>query len=237
MKALILASGTAQRLKPLTDTIPKCLVKVNGESILDRLIRQFSRAGIKEVVITTGPFEDKIKEAVRPYSQQLNIKLVKNEIYDQTNYIYSIYRAKEELNHNILLAHGDLLFEDQILTMLMAAAQKNVVVVRKNHRPPKDFKARIKDNRVIEISTKLEGPDTHFLAPLYRFSKEDFRLWLDRIDEYVDQKNVHCYAEDALNKLLPSQIELHPVYFTDEICMEIDDFDDLEEGKKLLSSK
>lgn len=237
MKALILASGTAQRLKPLTDTIPKCLVKVNGESILDRLISQFSRAGIKEMVITTGPFEDQIKEAIRPYSQRLNIKLVKNERYDRTNYIYSIYRAKEELNYNIILAHGDLLFEDGILTMLMAAVQKNVVVVRKNHRPPKDFKARIEDDRVIEISTKIEGPDTHFLAPLYRFSKEDFRLWLDRIGEYVDRNNVHCYAEDALNELLPSQIELHPVYFEDEICMEIDDFDDLGKGKKLLSGK
>lgn len=237
MKALILASGTAQRLKPLTDTIPKCLVKVNGESILDRLISQFSRAGIKEMVITTGPFEDQIKEAIRPYSQRLNIKLVKNERYDRTNYIYSIYRAKEELNYNIILAHGDLLFEDGILTMLMAAVQKNVVVVRKNHRPPKDFKARIEDDRVIEISTKIEGPDTHFLAPLYRFSKEDFRLWLDRIGEYVDRNDVHCYAEDALNELLPSQIELHPVYFEDEICMEIDDFDDLGKGKKLLSGK
>ena len=84
---------------------------------------------------------------------------------------------------------------------------------------------------------RFQGPDSHFLAPLYRFSKEDFRLWIDRINEYVEQKNLHVYAEEALNELLPSQIELHPVYFEDETCMEINDFDDLQEGKKLLSKK
>jgi phosphoenolpyruvate phosphomutase len=238
LKALILASGTAQRLKPLTDTIPKCLVEVNGDTILDRQLSRFAQAGIEEVIITTGPFEDQIKKAVKPYAPRLDIKLVKNGIYDQTNYIYSIYKAKAGLNDDILLSHGDLVFEDRILSRLLAANRKNVVVVRKNHRPPKDFKALIKDNRVIEISTKLAGPDTHFLAPLYRFSKEDFQLWLDKISEYVDAKNVHCYAEDALNEILPSRIELHPVYLLeDEICMEIDDFEDLQECKKLLSGK
>ncbi|MCK5057871.1 MAG: phosphocholine cytidylyltransferase family protein [Candidatus Aminicenantes bacterium] len=237
MKALILASGTAQRLKPLTERIPKCLVKVNGDSILDRLLNQFSQAGIDDVVITTGPFEDKIKAAVKSYSEKLNITLVKNEIYDQTNYIYSIFRAKAELNDDILLAHGDLVFEDHVLTRLLSAKQRNVVVVRKNYRPPKDFKAQIKDNRVLKISTKIDGPDTHFLAPLYRFYKEDFQLWLDKIIEFVNKKNVHCYAEDALNELLPCHIELNPLYITGEICLEIDDFDDLKEGKKLLSAK
>ena len=237
MKALILASGTAQRLRPLTEKIPKCLVKVNGASILDRLLIQFIRAGIRETVITTGPFADKIKEAVKSYSADINITLVKNELYDKTNYIYSLYRAKTELTDDVLLVHGDLVFEDQVLTRLLSTKQRNAVIVRKDYRPAKDFKARIRDNRISKISTKIDGPDTHFLAPLYRFSKEDFRLWLLKIDEYVSRQEVHCYAEDALNELLPSQVELNPVYITDEICLEIDDFADLEQCKKLLAAK
>lgn len=237
MKALILASGTAERLKPLTCTTPKCLVKVNGESILDRLLRQFSQAGIKEVVVTTGPFAEKISEAVAPFSDRLKIVLVQNERYDRTNYIYSIYRAKAELTDDILLAHGDLVFEDKVLASLLAAAHKNGAIVRKDFRPEKDFKAQIKDNRIIRISTKLEGRDTHFLAPLYRFCREDFQSWLAKITEYVNREDVNCYAENALNELLPVQIALHPVYIKDEICLEIDDFADLEEGKRLLAAK
>lgn len=237
MKALILASGTARRLKPLTEKIPKCLVKVNGDSILDRLLRQFFQAGIKDVVITTGPFEDKVKEAVRPYSTKLNITLVKNELYDQTNYIYSIHKARNELNGDILLAHGDLVFDDKTLKRLLASKRKNAVILRKNHRPEKDFKGKVKDNRVTRISTKLEGADTHFLAPLYLFCRGDFRLWLEKIGEYVARQDVNCYAEDALNELLPSQIELNPVYIKDEICLEIDDFADLQECKKLLDQE
>lgn len=236
MKALILASGTAQRLKPLTASIPKCLVKVNDESILERLLRQFSQAGIKEVVVTTGPFADKISDAVAPFSGRLKIALVQNERYDRTNYIYSIYKAKEELTGDILLAHGDLVFEDSVLAALLAANHKNGVIVRKDYRPEKDFKAQINDDRIIRISTKLEGQDAHFLAPLYRFCREDFQLWLAKITEYVNRQDVGCYAENALNELLPAQIALHPVYIKAEICLEIDDFADLEEGKKLLAA-
>jgi hypothetical protein len=57
-----------------------------------------------------------------------------------------------------------------------------------------------------------------------------------KITEYVNRKDVGCYAENALNELLPAKIALHPVYIKDEICLEIDDFADLEEGIKLLAT-
>ncbi|MCK4763128.1 MAG: phosphocholine cytidylyltransferase family protein [Candidatus Aminicenantes bacterium] len=234
MKALILASGTAQRLRPLTDNQPKCLVKINGESILERLLEQFTRAGIGAVVITTGPFEEQVLEAVAPFRAALDITTVKNEIYDKTNYIYSIYKAREELKDDILLVHGDLVFADRVLTKLLQSKHKNSVIVKKDFRPPKDFKARIKDNRVLEISTKISGPETHFLAPLYRFAAADFQLWSAGIDDYIKRQEVHCYAENALNELLPAAVELNPVYIGEEICLEIDDFADLEECRALL---
>lgn len=235
MKALILASGTAQRLRPLTDRLPKCLVKINGHSILERLLKQFSRAGIEAVVITTGPFEEQVLEAAAPFRADLDIITVKNEVYHKTNYIYSIYKAREELKDDIILAHGDLVFADQVLTKLLQAGHKNGVIVKKDFRPPKDFKALVKNDRVLEISTKISGPDTHFLAPLYRFSAADFQLWLARIDAYVQRGEVRCYAENALNELLPARIELNPVYIGEEICLEIDDFADLEECRRLLA--
>lgn len=234
MKALILASGTGSRLKPLTDDIPKCLVKVNEKTILERQLDRFLEAGIKDVIITTGPFEEKISEAIRPYKKSLNIKLVKNEVYDKTNYIFSIYRAKEELNDDILLAHGDLVFDKEVVDKLIKSDHKNTAIVKKDFRPPKDFKAQIKNGRILNISVNLEGEDTHFLAPLYKFSKNDFQQWLNKIEEYVAKEQVHCYAENALNELLPKQLELNPFYLTGETCMEIDELEDLKLAQSLF---
>ena len=236
MKALILASGIAKRLRPLTNHMPKCLVKVNDKSILDIQLIEFCRAGIKNVVITTGPFEDKVIQSIEPHLKNLDISLVKNDLYDKTNYIYSIYKARHKLDDDIVLIHGDLVFSHEVLPRLLNSKQRNSAIVAENHRPPKDFKALIKNNRIMHISTALMTEESHFLAPLYSFSKGDFKLWLKKIETYIHQKKVQCYAEDALNELLIDEIELKPVYIGKETCMEIDEWEDLETAKKIFGN-
>ncbi len=234
MKAIILASGIAKRLQPLTDNIPKCLVKINGITILDLQLSMLKQAGIDRIVITSGPFENALDAFLNPYRKELSITTIKNELYDKTNYIYSIYRAKDELQDDIILLHGDLIFAQQVLDKLIHNEEQSCAIVRQHDRPEKDFKARIQQQRILEIGTTLKGEECHFLAPMYRFSQSSFALWLDRIIEYVEQNKVHCYAENALNELLNDSIHLVPIYIgQDELCMEIDDIEDLETAREL----
>lgn len=236
MKALILASGIAKRLKPLTNNIPKCLVKVKNRPLLDIHLTELAAAGIQEIIITTGPHEKILQDFLEPYRRNLSIQTIKNEVYDKTNYIFSIYRAKKVLSDDILLLHGDLIFSQEVLQKLLASKNENRVIVRKADHPEKDFKARINHNRIYEISTKLRGLDSHFLAPLYLFSHKSFQHWLQQIDTFVKADKVHCYAEDALNQLLEKEIELNPVYIDNEdLCMEIDDPEDLQEAGEKYS--
>lgn len=236
MKALILASGLGVRLQPLTNEIPKCLVPLGKQTILSRLLTQFSNEGITEIIITTGPFEERMREAIAPFQNKLKIALVKNEVYDTTNYIFSIFRARHLLNDDILLIHGDMVFESDILQQLLNDAAENRVMVRKDHCPQKDFKARIENNRIFQISTQIQGRDCHFLAPIYYFSQRDMALWLSKIDEFVEVNNTGCYAEEALNPLLSNSIHLKPVYYQEELCMEIDDHEDLEIALKRITN-
>ena len=234
MKALILASGIAKRLQPLTNNIPKCLVKINGITILDLQLTMLKQAGIDQIIITSGPYEEILDAFLNPYRKELLITTVKNELYDKTNYIYSIYRAKDELQDDIVLLHGDLIFGQQVLDRLIQSPEQNCAMVRKNDRPEKDFKARIEQEKILEIGTTLKGDECHFLAPMYHFSRHSFALWLKRIIQYVEQDKVHCYAENALNELLNDSINLTPVYIgQDELCMEIDDLEDLESAREL----
>ena len=105
MKALILNSGLGFRMGVFTKEHPKCMTDISDtETILSRQLKLLVDAGIKEVVMTTGYFDEILME----YSKSLNFPLeytfVKNPIYDQTNYIYSIYCAREHLkNQDIIL--------------------------------------------------------------------------------------------------------------------------------------
>lgn len=231
MKALILASGTGSRLKPLTDRNPKCLIPLkSGRNILELQILALDRAGIKDIIITTGPFEDQMVEFIEKCNPELDIKLVRNEIYEDTNYIYSMYKAEKYLNNeDILLMHGDLVFDDTVLTKLLDSCYENCVLIKRDHHPQKDFKAEIRDDgRVIKIAVDLTGTSSHFLAPFYKFSHKSMVSWFENIRRFVENDQKNCYAENALNELLESRIDLRAVYFNDELCVEIDDFEDLQ---------
>ena len=123
MKALILNSGMGTRMGVLTSEHPKCMTEVSlTETILSRQLNQLAEAGITEVVITTGLFEDVLRRYCESLKLPLQYTFVHNERYRETNYIYSIYRAKEELHDDILLMHGDLVFENAALDRILQHA-------------------------------------------------------------------------------------------------------------------
>ena len=96
MKALILNSGLGSRMGVLTSEHPKCMTELNSkETILSRQLNMIVAAGIKEVVITTGYYDGVLVNYCNSLDLPLHITFVKNPIFDKTNYIYSIYCAKD----------------------------------------------------------------------------------------------------------------------------------------------
>ena len=115
MKALILNSGMGSRMGVLTSEHPKCMTEVSAtETILSRQLKQIEDAGIKDVVMTTGLFDSVLTNYCRSQGLNLRFTFVKNPVYKDTNYIYSIYCAREYLDDDIILMHGDLVFENTV---------------------------------------------------------------------------------------------------------------------------
>ena len=110
MKALIFNSGLGSRMGNLTEEQPKCMVKLyNGETIFERQIRILSECGIKDFIVTTGPFKEQLYNVASKFPN-LNFKFVANENYRSTNYIVSMYNANDLLDEDMLVLHGDLVF-------------------------------------------------------------------------------------------------------------------------------
>lgn len=237
MKAIILNSGIGIRMSPFTDKTPKCLAKLNGETILGHEIECLLAYGIKNIIITVGPFEEKIKKFIRTNFQKLNVTYIKNQYYKTTNYIYSMWLTRSLIDDDILLLHGDMVFWEKILGNLLNGKYNNCVLVNKQIKPPeKDFKGEIVNNCIKRIGVNVSGENAFFLAPVYKFSKDDFKLWLNEIEKFVQEGKTNVYAEEAFNNI-SSIIKLHPVYFSNKLCMEIDNFDDLEIARKFFKRK
>ncbi len=234
MKAMILASGTGSRLMPLTDDVPKCLIDIQGKTVLGIQLKHLETVGVSGIIITTGPFKEKIENYCKNNFPKLNISYVFNEVYDSTNYIYSMYKCKDLIDDDFLLMHGDLVFDVELLQSIMEQKSNAVLMNRDIPLPEKDFKGLLQGNRVIRIGIDVFGENAFFLAPLYKLGYDAFHKWMDKIDEFVNAKNVLCYAEDAFNEINDT-ILLQPFFYTDSFCMELDTHEDLEVIKHYLS--
>ena len=226
MKALILNSGMGSRMGDITKVHPKCMTGISDtETILSHQLRQLVKAGVNEVVMTTGLFD----EVLVNYCESLNLPIkytfVKNPIYDQTNYIYSIYCAREELDDDIVLMHGDLVFEDAVLDMTLNSEVSCMTVSSTLPLPEKDFKAVITDGRIEKVG--IEFFDSAMAAqPLYKLTSKDWKVWLDSIVAFCEKDTRKCYAENAFN-VVSDRCLIYPLDVKDMLCSEIDNPEDL----------
>ncbi len=237
MKALILNSGVGSRMGDITKQHPKCMtVLLENETILSRQLSQLVKYKISEVVITTGLFNEKLKEYCEKLNLPLNIQYIYNPVYMQTNYIYSVYLARKALQDDIILMHGDLVFEDNVLGQLLKASSSCMVVSSTASLPEKDFKAVIEKKAGTEKITRvgIEFFDRALSAqPLYKLQKADWMKWLNKIQEFCIKGETGCYAENALN-LITDQCLLEPFDVKNELCCEIDNIEDLKNIRRRL---
>lgn len=227
MKALILNSGMGSRMGVLTSEHPKCMTEVSGrETILSRQLRQIAEAGIEEVVMTTGLFDHVLVNYCQSLELPLHITFVKNPDYRETNYIYSIYCAREALgDDDLLLMHGDLVFENQVLDQVLECETSCMTVSSTLPLPEKDFKAVIQEGRIGKVGIEFFN-DAMAAQPLYKLKKEDWLVWLERITAFCESGQVKCYAENALNEVT-DRCRICPLDVRNALCAEIDNPEDL----------
>jgi len=234
MKAFIFNSGIGSRMKHLTKNSPKALVKLsNGETILGRQIRILKDYGIKEFIITTGPFEQKIKDYTSNI-KGIEITYVKNEIYDKTNSIYSLYLARDLFDEEFVVLHGDLVFNKEIIKKLIDSNKPNIGLIGKTvPLPDKDFKALVVNDKLKQISVDIYGENVYALQPMYKMSKDMIHLWLNKVVEMVTNKTLNVYAEDALNDVL-DESSFSILDYSNEYIDEVDNLEDLDRVSKII---
>ena len=236
MKAVILAAGSGRRLRPHVTDVPKCLVPVEGaRTIIDRQLDAFRSAGVERVVVATGYLAAEVERHVHTRHADLACTFVHNPRYAETNYIYTLHLCRRALGDDIFLVHGDLVFDERVLPLLLATGG-SCVPLRDTVPGPdyKDFRGVVEGGLVKRIGVDCRGSNAFPLLPLYRLLHGDMCAWLDRIDKFIADGNDSCYAENALNEITDTVL-LKPVYLGDLLCDEIDTVDDLERMRRAVA--
>ena len=226
MKALILNSGLGSRMGVLTSEHPKCMTEISSrETILSRQLQQIVEAGISEVVITTGLFDSVLVNYCQQLELPLHFTFVKNPVFRDTNYIYSIYCAREYLDDDILLMHGDLVFENEVIDRVLGYDGSCMTVSSTLPLPEKDFKAVVRDGEVQKVGIEFFN-EAMAAQALYKLRREDWQVWLKEICAFCEAGNTKVYAENALNAL-DGAAHIHALDVHNLLCAEIDNPDDL----------
>lgn len=237
MKAVILAAGTASRLRPLTASTPKCLLKVNGKTLLERTLDNFISNGITEFLIVTGYLQDMIRDFVAQNYPNLNVKFLCNKDYATTNNIYSLFLAEDfACGNDFILSDSDILFSKDIIAALLADKNPDVLAMNRHELGEEEIKIISDAERnVLEISkvcsiekavgesVGLEKMSAGYSAALYK----ELRQMIDR------EGLSNVFYEKAFERLIPQGHIFKYLDTTDFFSMEIDTVEDYERVKDM----
>ena len=249
MKAIIVAAGTGSRLGELAKDTPKSLLDVNGQSILERQISAFRKAGIDDIILVIGPFAEK-------YSFK-NVKYVNGKKSFSHDILYSLIEAKSEMIDDVIISYGDIIFEDSIVQTLLNS--KNGISLAIDLKWEKMYQNKsknlvdkvsnvfIENNQITKIGYKenLGEPDKKTVGEFIGLAKFSKKAITDFLKIYLELEKSHNgkfheslsvkegIITDMLQEFIDRNYTLNPIFVSGKWC-EIDTIDDLKNARILF---
>ena len=246
MQAIILAAGMGKRLGELTKGNTKCMVKVNGVTLIERMLRQLDALILNKIVLVIGYEAQKLCDYISTLNITTPIEYVENGVYDKTNNIYSLYLAKDYLlSDDTLLFESDLIFEDRVVEKLIQNDYPDLALVAKFESWMDGTVVTIDDdNNIVRFipnkSFKFEEiPSYYKTVNIYKFSKQfASTMYVPFLEAYCVALGKNEYYEQVLRVITmldKSTIKALPL--SDEHWYEIDDIQDLDIAESIFAEE
>ena len=245
MQAVILAAGMGKRLKSLTENNTKCMIEVNGVSLIDRMLKQIEKQdSISRIIIVVGYKGEELKDYISSLDIKTPISYIENDIYDKTNNIYSLYLAKENLcEDDTLLLESDLIFEDSVLDSLLSDERETLALVDKYESWMDGTCVKIgKDDTIEEFvpNNKFkfdEIKDYYKTVNIYKFSKDFSKhYYVPFLEAYQKALGQNEYYEQVLKVLtMLDDRQIKAKKLDNQKWYEIDDVQDLDIAKSIFN--
>lgn len=234
MRALILAAGLGTRLAPITDSCPKSLVPVNGKPILMRQIENLFESGVSDITVVSGYKGDILEERVHRLFP--NVKIIENNVYADTNNMYSAYLARNVVEgDSFLMMNADVFFDSSVIRALLDFEADDAIVTEMGTYLEESMKVVEQEGRLIHISkavAKEEALGTSI--DVYKFSARGGRTFFRECERYIEgRRERKLWSEVALDGIL-GEVEFMACPLKGR-WMEIDTFGDLAEAERIFA--
>lgn len=236
MKALILAAGTASRLRPLTDNTPKCLLKIGERSLLQRSIDALVANGVTELAIVTGYLHEMIENFVGATYPDLKVTFIHNEIYATTNNIYSLWLARPFAEgEEVLLLDSDLLYDPLIVSRVLSSEAENVLTLIKHPLGEEEMKVVIDNSGNITEINKTCAPLSAAGESLgiEKMGKTYTTALYGELEQMMLGENlVNIFYERAFERLIAQGHTFRVLDVSDLFSCELDTVEDFENARE-----
>ena len=236
-KAVILAAGTASRLRPLTLHTPKCLLKVGERTLLQRSMDALIQNGIRQFVIVTGYLHEQIEDFVRQtYGSRIDVCFIHNKDYETTNNIYSLWLARPEAEgQEVLLLDSDLLYDAQIVERVLADKHDNVLTLIRHELGEEEMKVVMDKNGAITEISKTCDPALAAGESLgiERMGKDYTAALYKELEVMMNEEHLeNTFYELAFLRLIAKGSTFTVLDVTDLFSCELDTVEDFENARQ-----
>jgi choline kinase len=242
MIGVILAAGMAKRLRPLTDTKPKCLLEVGGKTLLQRTIDAMASAGVKELLLITGYREQMIRDFVDKayHDSDLVFHFIDNADYEHNNNIYSLWMAGEKVRgQEFLLMDSDILC-DPAAVLRIASEKEAALAVNRHELGEEEMKVVVDDQmRITEICKTCRpedamGESVGIEKMTAAYSEALFR----ELDQMIlNEGLIDIFYERAFERLIPQGHTFRVIDTTDYFSYELDTPEDFHRAQELMPAE
>ncbi len=237
--AVLLAAGMGDRLRPLTNNTPKCLVEVCGRPILSYTIEALEQQQFEKLIIVTGYKHSSLNEFVSQYAGPLEIETVYNKDYAATNNIYSLWLAAPLVKEPFMLIESDIVLDPKSIAHF--TEPDKIALDYFDSELHNGTTAIVSDNGYLKnLFIKQNPPQVVTLyktVNIYSFSEQTWKLLFREISSFVENGHLNSFYEKAILNLLDEDcFRLKMVDFSDYWWDEIDTIDDLNRVELVLNS-
>ncbi len=233
--ACLLAAGIGSRLWPLTEAMPKCLTKIGGRPLLERLVSCLREKGFERLIVVVGHLEERIRSFLDDCAGELTVEYVHNPLYRTTNNIYSLWLTGSELDEPFLLLESDLLFDASLIGGLLLPdriAVSRMLPWMNGTTITMDCSGQVASFQ--DGQAALTGNEEYKTVNIYSFSRSTWRRVFSRLDQVVTEGRVNEYYEVVLKEMVADgSLSLDCVTVDADCWYEVDAMRDLPGAERI----
>ena len=231
-KAIIMSAGVGRRLEGAIGDLPKSLIDLGEETIIDKQIDILNKCGVSKIAVVIGYMKDKIKEKLGD-----RVTYFFNPFFETTNSVTSLWFAKDFLQwEDVVIMNGDLIIETSIMQDLLENKREICILTDIGNYNELGYKIRIKNNFVDFMGMHIDKSEVAGeYAGMSKVSKNTLPLLIKKLEYFMERKEFGTWYETVYVELIKSGVKISFVDTNTRLWLEVDTPEDIEKAQQYFN--